>query len=90
MPKTKLKKKSTEEQIQYAREKLLNVCTDVQDDVTVQNMLFALGTFLCDLAFDTSPNPKIATHIILHSISDRLWQCHIEPDIKIDDDEKIH
>lgn len=80
MTKTKLKKKSTEEQIQYARQKLFDVCEDVQNDVTVQNMLFALGTFICDLAFDTAPDPKIATHIILTSISDRLWDQHINID----------
>lgn len=90
MPKIKLKKQSNVEQIEYARKKLFNLCKDVKDDVTVQNMLYALGTFICDMAFETAPDPKIATHIILHSITDRLWQGHIEPDIEIDKDEKIH
>ena len=84
MPKTKPNKKTNSQQIKYALEKLLNVCDEVQDDVTVQNMLFALGTFICDLAFDTAPDPKIATHIILTSISNRLWDAHIKLDEKID------
>ena len=84
MPKTKQNKKTNSQQIEYARKKLLNVCEEIQDDVTVQNMLFALGTFICDLAFDTAPDPKIATHIILTSISNRLWDAHIKLNEKID------
>ena len=55
------------QQMALVREKLLDLCEDSQEQVTVPNMVKALQHFVCELAFDTAPNHLIATHL-LHQI----------------------
>lgn len=58
---------SNAEQMALVREKLLDICEDSQEQVTVPNMVKTLQHFVCELAFDTAPNDLIATHL-LHQI----------------------
>tara|TARA_R100001443_G_scaffold116608_1_gene137546 strand:+ start:16317 stop:16601 length:285 start_codon:yes stop_codon:yes gene_type:complete len=55
------------QQMALVREKLLDLCEDSQEQVSVPNMVKALQHFVCELAFDTAPNELIATHL-LHQI----------------------
>ena len=58
---------SNVQQMALVREKLLDLCEDSQEQVSVPNMVKALQHFVCELAFDTAPNELIATHL-LHQI----------------------
>ena len=58
---------SNVQQMALVREKLLDLCEDRQEQVSVPNMVKALQHFVCELAFDTAPNELIATHL-LHQI----------------------
>ena len=64
---TKITKLDNVQQMALVREKLLDLCEDSQEQVTVPNMVKALQHFVCELAFDTAPNELIATHL-LHQI----------------------
>ena len=58
---------SNVQQMALVREKLLDLCEDSQEQVSVPNMVKALQHFVCELAFDTAPNELRATHL-LHQI----------------------
>ena len=58
---------SNVQQMALVHEKLLDLCEDSQEQVSVPNMVKALQHFVCELAFDTAPNELIATHL-LHQI----------------------
>ena len=45
---------SNAEQMALVREKLLDICEDSQEQVTVPNMVKTLQHFVCELAFDLS------------------------------------
>ena len=64
---TKITKLDNVQQMALVREKLLDLCEDSQEQVSVPNMVKALQHFVCELAFDTAPNELIATHL-LHQI----------------------
>lgn len=64
---TKITKLDNVQQMALVREKLLDMCENSQEQVTVPNMVKALQHFVCELAFDTAPNELIATHL-LHQI----------------------
>ena len=63
----KVARLSKVQQMALVREKLLDMCEDSQEQVTVPNMVKSLQHFVCELAFDTAPNELIATHL-LHQI----------------------
>ena len=53
------------QQMALVREKLLDMCEEMSERVTVPNMVKSLQHFVCELAFDTAPNHLIATHLLV-------------------------
>ena len=66
------KKLSTEEQCELLYDRLLNLSEELQDTVTIPNMVISLQQFACELAYDTAPSNATASHILLSIITHRL------------------
>tara|TARA_R100000322_G_scaffold162186_1_gene124662 strand:- start:408 stop:701 length:294 start_codon:yes stop_codon:yes gene_type:complete len=66
------KKLSTEEQCELLYDRLLNLSEELQDTVTIPNMVIGLQQFVCQLAYDTAPSNATASHMLLGIIAHRL------------------
>ena len=67
------KKRLTEyQQKELIYDELLDVTEEIQEEVTIPNMITALQQFTCDLAYDTAPTSTTATHLLLDIINHRL------------------
>jgi hypothetical protein len=51
---------------------LLDLCEDLQEEVTIPNMVETLQHFICDLAYDTAPSNAVATGMLLGIINHKL------------------
>ena len=59
------KKLSTEKQCELVYDRLLDLSEELQDTVTIPNMVISLQQFVCELAYDTA-------HMLLGIIAHRL------------------
>ena len=67
------KKKLTDyQQRELIYDELLDVTEEIQEEVTIPNMITALQQFTCDLAYDTAPSNTVATSMLLGIINHRL------------------
>lgn len=66
------KKLNAEEQSTLIYEKLLDLSEELQDIVTIPNMVIGLQHFVCELAYDTAPSNATASHMLLTIIASRL------------------
>ena len=68
MIKGKVKKLSTQKQIDLVRDKLLDLMESIQDDVKVPNFIYSAIYTVTELTYDTAPNPNQAQLLMMNSI----------------------
>lgn len=81
MIKGKVKKLSTQKQIDLVRDKLLDLMESIQDDVEVPNFIYSATYTVTELTYDTAPNPYQAQLLMMNSI-----MAHLEHREDIDKD----
>ena len=81
MIKGKVKKLSTQKQIDLVRDKLLDLMESIQDDVEVPNFIYSAIYTVTELTYDTALNPNQAQLLMMNSI-----MAHLEHREDIDKD----
>jgi len=84
MSKAKIKKLSTQQQIDIVRDKLLDIMEDVQNEVNVPNFIYGALYTITELTYDTAPNPIQAQLLMNQGI-----MAHLEHREDIDKDPYI-
>ena len=69
---TQKRKLNDEGQIDLAREYILDMFEELQDRVSVPNMVMAMQMQTADLAYDTAPSHTVATSMLLEIINMKL------------------
>tara|TARA_R110002012_G_scaffold157073_2_gene318100 strand:- start:4199 stop:4489 length:291 start_codon:yes stop_codon:yes gene_type:complete len=72
MIKGKVKKLSTQKQIDLVRDKLLDLMESIRDDVEVPNFIYSAIYTVTELTYDTAPNPYQAQLLMMNSIMANL------------------
>ena len=67
-----VRKLNDEGQIDLAREYIIDMFQELQDRVSVPNMIMAMQMQTADLAYDTAPSNTIATSMLLEVINMKL------------------
>ena len=67
-----VRKLNDEEQIDLAREYIIDIFEELQDRVSVPNMVMAMQMQTADLAYDTAPSHNVATSMLLEVINMKL------------------
>ena len=67
-----VRKLNDEEQINLAREYIIDIFEELQDRVSVPNMVMAMQMQTTDLAYGTAPSPNVATSMLLEVINMKL------------------
>ena len=67
-----VRKLNDEEQIDLAREYIIDIFEELQDRVSVPNMVMAMQMQTADLAYDTAPSHTVATSMLLEVINMKL------------------
>ena len=67
-----VRKLDDESQVDLAREYIFDVFEELQDRVSVPNMVMAMQMQTTDLAYDTAPSPSVATSMLLEIINMKL------------------
>ena len=65
-------KLNDEGQIDLAREYIIDMFQELQDRVSVPNMVMAMQMQTADLAYDTAPSHTVATSMLLEIINMKL------------------
>ena len=69
---TQKRKLNDEGQIDLAREYIIDMFEELQDRVSVPNMVMAMQMQTADLAYDTAPSHNVATSMLLEVINMKL------------------
>ena len=69
---TQKRKLNDEGQIDLAREYIIDMFQELQDRVSVPNMVMAMQMQTADLAYDTAPSNTVATSMLLEIINMKL------------------
>ena len=69
---TQKRKLNDEGQIDLAREYIIDMFEELQDRVSVPNMVMAMQMQTADLAYDTAPSHTVATSMLLEIINMKL------------------
>ena len=67
-----VRKLNDEGQIDLAREYIIDMFEELQDRVSVPNMVMAMQMQTADLAYDTAPSHNVATSMLLEVINMKL------------------
>ena len=67
-----VRKLNDEGQIDLAREYIIDMFEELQDRVSVPNMVMAMQMQTTDLAYDTAPSNTVATSMLLEVINMKL------------------
>ena len=67
-----VRKLNDEGQIDLAREYIIDMFEELQDRVSVPNMIMAMQMQTADLAYDTAPSNTVATSMLLEVINMKL------------------
>jgi len=67
-----VRKLNDEGQIDLAREYIIDMFEELQDRVSVPNMVMAMQMQTTDLAYDTAPSHNVATSMLLGVINMKL------------------
>ena len=67
-----VRKLNDEGQIDLAREYIIDMFDELQNRVTVPNMIMAMQMQTADLAYDTAPSNTVATSMLLEVINMKL------------------
>ena len=67
-----VRKLNDEGQIDLAREYIIDMFQELQDRVSVPNMVMAMQMQTADLAYDTAPSHTVATSMLLEIINMKL------------------
>ena len=67
-----VRKLNDEGQIDLAREYIIDMFEELQDRVSVPNMIMAMQMQTTDLAYDTAPSHNVATSMLLGVINMKL------------------
>ena len=67
-----VRKLNDEGQIDLAREYIIDMFEELQDRVSVPNMIMAMQMQTTDLAYDTAPSNTVATSMLLEVINMKL------------------
>ena len=67
-----VRKLNDEGQIDLAREYIIDMFEELQDRVSVPNMVMAMQMQTSDLAYDTAPSSNVATSMLLEVINMKL------------------
>ena len=67
-----VRKLNDEGQIDLAREYIIDMFEELQDRVSVPNMVMAMQMQTVDLAYDTAPSHTVATSMLLEVINMKL------------------
>ena len=67
-----VRKLNDEGQIDLAREYIIDMFQELQDRVSVPNMVMAMQMQTADLAYDTAPSHTVATSMLLEVINMKL------------------
>ena len=67
-----VRKLNDEGQIDLAREYIIDIFEELQDRVSVPNMVMAMQMQTTDLAYDTAPSHNVATSMLLGVINMKL------------------
>jgi hypothetical protein len=67
-----VRKLNDEGQIDLAREYIIDMFEELQDRVSVPNMVMAMQMQTADLAYDTAPSHTVATSMLLEVINMKL------------------
>ena len=67
-----VRKLNDEGQIDLAREYIIDMFQELQDRVSVPNMVMAMQMQTTDLAYDTAPSHNVATSMLLGVINMKL------------------
>ena len=67
-----VRKLNDEGQIDLAREYIIDMFEELQDRVSVPNMVMAMQMQTADLAYDTAPSNTVATSMLLEVINMKL------------------
>ena len=67
-----VRKLNDEEQIDLAREYIIDIFEELQNRVSVPNMIMAMQMQTADLAYDTAPSNTVATSMLLEVINMKL------------------
>ena len=68
----KVRKLNDEGQIDLAKEYIMDMFEELQDRVSVPNMVLAMQMETTDLAYGTAPSPNVATSMLLEVINMKL------------------
>ena len=68
MIKGKIKKLSTQKQINLVRGKLLDLMEEIRYEVDVPNFIYSAIYTVTELTYDTAPNPNQAQLLMMNSI----------------------
>ena len=78
-----VRKLNDEGQIDLAREYIIDMFEELQDRVSVPNMVMAMQMQTVDLAYDTAPSHTVATSMLLEVINMKL---RMETEKEFEDD----
>ena len=67
-----VRKLNDEGQIDLAKEYIMDMFEELQDRVSVPNMVLAMQMQTADLAYDTAPSDAVATSMLLEIINIKL------------------
>ena len=67
-----VRKLNDEGQIDLAREYIIDMFEELQERVSVPNMIMAMQMQTADLAYDTAPSHNVATSMLLEVINMKL------------------
>ena len=67
-----VRKLNDEGQIDLAREYIIDMFEELQERVSVPNMIMAMQMQTADLAYDTAPSNTVATSMLLEVINMKL------------------
>ena len=67
-----VRKLNDEGQIDLAREYIIDMFEELQNRVSVPNMIMAMQMQTADLAYDTAPSHNVATSMLLEVINMKL------------------
>ena len=67
-----VRKLNDEGQIDLAREYIIDMFDELQNRVSVPNMIMAMQMQTADLAYDTAPSHNVATSMLLEVINMKL------------------
>jgi len=67
-----VRKLNDEGQIDLAKEYIIDMFEELQDRVSVPNMVMAMQMQTADLAYDTAPSNTVATSMLLEVINMKL------------------